>query len=281
MPELLASTNGIEVWHGDSLDPDDVAEVMGDRRADLLCVDAPYSETTHQGHKKGKLTAERAASFGAKNPSAPIGRYASKSGVADARSDLDYPSWSPDDVRGFVDLWSPLVSGWHATITDDILAPAWRDAFAARDLYTFAPLPWVEIGSRVRMAGDGPSCWTCWVVVARPKARPFAAWGTLPGAYVAPSENAQNRPNRITGGKSLQLMCRFISDYSKRGQLVVDPCLGGGTTAIAARMTGRRCIGVERDRERAELCARLVRGGRGEQLSLLDGVTRGQEAPSA
>lgn len=273
MAELLVSTNGIEVWHGDSLDPDDVAEIMGDRRADLLCVDAPYSETTHAGHRGGKITADRAAGFAGgpvpqKGHRAAVARYAAKvSAGLKERSDLDYAAWSPDDVRGFVELWSPLVSGWHATITDDILAPTWRDAFAARDLYTFAPLPWVEIGSRVRMTGDGPSCWTCWVVVARPKTRPFSAWGTLPGAYVAPAENAQNRPERITGGKSLQLMCRLISDYSRRGQLVVDPCLGGGTTAIAARMTGRRCIGVERDRERAELCARLV-DRRHEQASL-------------
>lgn len=273
MAELLVSANGIEVWHGDSLDPNDVAQIMGDRRADLLCVDAPYSETTHAGHRGGKITADRAAGFAdgpvpQKGHRAAVARYAAKvSAGLKERSDLDYAAWSPDDVRGCVELWSPLVSGWHATITDDVLAPTWRDAFDARDLYTFAPLPWVEIGSRVRMTGDGPSCWTCWVVVARPKTRPFSAWGTLPGAYVAPAENAQNRPERITGGKSLQLMCRFISDYSKRGQLVVDPCLGGGTTAIAARMTGRRCIGVERDRERAELCARLV-NSRHEQASL-------------
>lgn len=264
MAELLLATHGIEVWHGDSLDPEDVAEIMGDRRADLLCVDAPYSARTHNGHRRGKLMADRATAF-SKTGTSPVHTYAARKGHL--RADLEYQSWSDADVSRFCELWLPVVNGWCTTITDHVLGPAWTDAFAARKLCTFPPLPWVEIGSRVRVQGDGPSMWSCQLIVARPKGKPWSKWGTLPGAYVAPAENAQSRPNRITGGKSLQLMCRLLSDYSRRGQLVVDPCLGGGTTAIAARMTGRRCIGVERDRERAELCARLV-NSRHEQASL-------------
>lgn len=259
MVELLLSIAGVEVWHGDCLDPETVAAVMQGRKADLLHTDAPYSAKTHDGHKQGKLTAERAAGFGATNPETPIGRYASKNGIADARSDIEYASWSPDDVATFNALWLPFVDGWATTITDHVLQPAWSAAFEAHKLYTFPPLPWVELGSRVRMAGDGPSMWSCQLIVARPRRMPFSKWGTLPGAYVGPGENHQNRPDRVTGGKSIPLTCNLLRDYSRDGALVVDPCLGGGTTALAALKTGRRCIGIEKDRGRAELCAELAR----------------------
>jgi len=263
-PELLVSVSGVEVWHGDSLDAEVADGILGGRKADLLAVDAPYSDTTHSGHRQGKVTADRAATFGETAAGTTgnrkaVARYAAKvaSGLKE-RSDLDYDAWSHDDVERFVDLWSAHVHGWWASITDDILGPHWRRSFDARELYSFAPLPWVEIGSRVRMLGDGPSGWTCWLMVARPRSAPWSKWGTLRGAYIGPAQNHQNRPDRITGGKSVRLTCELLRDYSRGGALVVDPCLGGGTTALAAMKTGRRCIGIERDRARAELCAELV-----------------------
>jgi hypothetical protein len=76
-----------------------------------------------------------------------------------------------------------------------------------------------------------------------------------------PAENHQNRPERITGGKSIPGTVQLIEDYSRPGELVVDPCLGGGTTMLAAAMCGRQCIGIESNLERAEKCAELMRHG--------------------
>lgn len=253
MADLVLSFDGIEIWHGNSLDRATVETIMAGRVGDLLHVDAPYSARTHEGHRKGKLTADRATSF--------AGRRGSE------RSDLEYKHWTPEDVQRFGASWLSAIDGWATTITDHVLAPAWSEGFEGAGLYAFPPLPWVEVGSRVRMVGDGPSSWSYQVIVARPRREPWSTWGCLRGAYIGPGENQQNRPDRITGGKSLRLTCDLVCDYSRRGHLVVDPALGGGTTALACRMTGRRCIGIEVDHTRAELCARLVRDRR-EQLTL-------------
>lgn len=253
MPELIYEADGCEIWHGNSLCPSDVEAIMQGRKAQLLNVDAPYSEKTHSGHDGGSAAAtEKSASWLRAN-----GRVEKKI----VRKEIDYTSWSHEDVRAFVETWEPHVSGWWASTTDDQLAPDWSSSMAGIGLYTFAPLPWVEIGSRVRLVGDGPSNWTCWLVVGRPKRKPYSNWGTLQGAYILPAENHQNRPERITGGKSIPGTVQLIEDYSRPGELVVDPCLGGGTTMIAARMCGRQCIGIEQDRGRAELCAELMRHG--------------------
>lgn len=47
--------------------------------------------------------------------------------------------------------------------------------------------------------------------------------------------------------KPTSLVADFLLDCSNRGDLVVDPCLGSGTTLIAAHRTGRRGAGIELD----------------------------------
>lgn len=226
---LLDADGQHQVWHANSLDPEHVARVMGGRKADLLCVDAPYSERTHDGHdaNKGSDGADRVA--------------------------LQYAFWSPATVHEFVCSWATHVRGWWVSITDFRLAEAWQSSFREAGLYDFIPLPMLETGSRVRLQGDGPSCWTCWIVVARPPS--LSKWGTLPGAYVQPAER---QPGRIVGGKPFRSMCAIVGDYSRPGDLVVDPCCGGGTTLTAARYIGRRSLGIDQKLEHAQLSAKQL-----------------------
>jgi hypothetical protein len=47
--------------------------------------------------------------------------------------------------------------------------------------------------------------------------------------------------------KPVALVADAIMDCTARGDLVLDPCLGSGTTVIAAERTGRICNGMELD----------------------------------
>ena len=47
--------------------------------------------------------------------------------------------------------------------------------------------------------------------------------------------------------KSVELMRRPILDHTKRGELVLEPFLGSGTTIAAAELTERICCGMELD----------------------------------
>jgi DNA modification methylase len=64
----------------------------------------------------------------------------------------------------------------------------------------------------------------------------------------------------VVGSKPLWLMRALVRDYSRPGDLVCDPCAGGGTTLAAARAEGRRSVGAELDPETwRKACERLAK----------------------
>lgn len=200
---------------------------------DAVITDPPYGDRTHSGQEvKRSDGAEGLATEG-----------------------LGYEAWTPDHVHEFIRAWAPRNSGWFACMTSHDLAPAYEAAYRDAGLTAFAPVPCVMKGSSVRLAGDGPSSWTVWLMVARPKR--LSTWGTLPGAYTGPP----NRDGFRGGGKPEWLMRAIVRDYSRPGDLVCDPCAGAGTTLLAALSEGRRAIGAEVDAETYEKARRrLMRG---------------------
>lgn len=76
--------------------------------------------------------------------------------------------------------------------------------------------------------------------------------------YVQPTDNA-NHPTE----KPVELVAKFIELTTEPGDLVLDPFAGSGTTARAAKDTGRRCIAIESE---AKHYARAVQRLRQEVL---------------
>jgi len=196
----------------------DWRDVLADVECDALICDPPYGERTHAGHSSVKV-----------------------GGVA-VNQDIPYMSWSPDDVRSFVAHWAPRTRGWFVAMTSHCLWSSWEAALQESGRYVFHPLPAVVRGMSVRLVGDGPASWAVWMVVARPRSREMASWGSLPGAYVT-----SNAGRCFVGGKTMQLMTAVVSDYSRPGDLVCDPTAGYGTTLRAAVSLGRRAVGAEID----------------------------------
>jgi site-specific DNA-methyltransferase (adenine-specific) len=209
--------------------------------ADALVTDAPYSARTHDGH--GSFTEAE-------------------------RREVNYATWDESAVVAFVGAWHLLTSGWVVSLTDHVLVPSWESALEGAYRYVFSPLACIESGSRFRAVGDGPPQWATWAVVARPRSREWSRWATiearaarnappLAGAYIGPSER-----KAVVGGKPLWLMRAIVRDYSAPGDLVCDPCMGAGTTLVAAVELGRRAIGCEPDEGRFGIAAKRLREAR-------------------
>lgn len=225
-------------------------DVLADVECDAWIADAPYSARVHDAHDRAGANASAAAGYTAKS-----GRVDSRTRASTA---LGYGHLTEQDVADIVTHWSWRTRGWFVTLTDADLAGCWREALENAGRQTFAPLPVLDQGSNVRLTGDGPSNWTAWLVVARPRSKAMASWGTLPGAYIrSPGDDRSAR----MGGKPLGVMRAIVRDYSRRGDVVCDPFAGGATTLLAALMEGREAVGSECDpKAHADAVARLARG---------------------
>jgi DNA modification methylase len=56
--------------------------------------------------------------------------------------------------------------------------------------------------------------------------------------------------------KNVEMIEDFIYDVTNRGDVVLDPFLGSGTTIIAAQKAGRCCYGIELDPKYVDVCIR-------------------------
>ena len=188
---------------------------------DVLITDHPYGERTHTSSREG--TREDGYAIDGLGP--------------------EYTHWGTSDILHFAQHWSPRVRGWMVALCSHDQIPAWEAAYETVGRYGFAPVPCVISGMSVRLGGDGPSSWTVYAMVGRPRTGEFSRWGTLPGAYTGGRE-----PGAEGGrGKPSWLMRAIVGHYSRPGDLVCDPLAGYGATLVAALDEGRRCIGAEID----------------------------------
>lgn len=214
---------------GDCLDPVTGLASLGDGDVSHIVCDPPYSERTHGGQCKDRS-----------DGCAPL--------------DLNYSHLTPEQVAVIAPLFRRVSKGWVLIMTDHTLFPAWEASLPG---YTFAPIPIVMKGMTVRLQGDGPSSWTCWLVVNRPTG--FMD-GTKPGAYIGSAGTRGD--NIVPGSKPPWLMEQILRDYSKPGELICDPFTGGGTTGLAALKMGRRFLGWEQKQEHHAFASRRISAAR-------------------
>ncbi|ATQ79153.1 cytosine methyltransferase [Massilia violaceinigra] len=67
--------------------------------------------------------------------------------------------------------------------------------------------------------------------------------------------------------KPVEMMEYLIKTYTEPGQIVMDNCMGSGTTGVAAKRCGRKFVGFEQKKSYFEIaCARIEQGASHGQL---------------
>jgi len=64
--------------------------------------------------------------------------------------------------------------------------------------------------------------------------------------------------------KPLALLEYFIKLTTAQDAIILDPFAGSGSTLIAAKKLGRRCLGIEKEREYCEISAARIKGNKHE-----------------
>jgi DNA modification methylase len=94
-----------------------------------------------------------------------------------------------------------------------------------------------------------------------------------------PGANSFARKGRVQGldlhptVKPVALVADAILDSTNRGDVVLDPFLGSGTTIMAAERTGRRCCGIELDPLYVDTAIRRWAGLTGKQAQRDSGLS--------
>lgn len=239
--------------------------VLGDWRehelpmVDAVIEDPPYGERTHAGQRHERAVGYRGQEAVRRNIVSAVG--------------LQYDHLTPEGVDELVIAISTKCFGWCLWQMSHDLIVHYEESLAKIGRYAFAPIPIVQPGMNVRLAGDGPSNWTVHMIVSRTKRK--KCWGTKPGAYITSRDYEAGKvaANSVPGGKPIGLMEAILRDYTEPGDLVLDRFTGGGTTGVAAIRLGRRFVGYERKPEHFAIAVKRLRAAREQRQLFAEGET--------
>ena len=222
---LYYSDAAVKLYHGDC------REILPTLAAvDHVITDPPYDEITHVGARS--LARE----------------YSDKSTVCN----IDFESTTSEALRdlfGSIDArrWLIATMDWRHLRALEVEPPTgW--SFVRFGV-------WVKPNGAPQFTGDRPA--TGWEAVAclHRDVDGKMRWnnGGHHAVWTIPKINGAHPT-----AKPMELLEAFVSEFTDEGDLILDPFAGSGTTAVAAKKLGRRCILIEREEKYCEIAARRL-----------------------
>lgn len=232
---LHASDRATVIW-GDCRDPQIIASVPDGYG--LLCTDPPYGVAFESNF--GKNFRQIAGDDGSVDWPGVLAEWVGPEGTATRglaeKRHVYVFGYRPEQLAG------PLRFGGSLELVWDKLMTGMGDLTA----------PWGPAHERITFG-----------VHVKRKSNRARGDGNLSARMRQGSVLRYARPNsgsatRHSNEKPVPLMADLIESSTVRGDLVVDPCAGSGSTGVAAVLEGRRCFLVEIDRQHAEEAVRRV-----------------------
>jgi site-specific DNA-methyltransferase (adenine-specific) len=246
-----------ELWHGDCREVLPLLE-----RVDAVISDPPYASEAHTKQKR-MLTRGEAGGGPRQSEVRPV----------------DFDPLTPELMAVFCREAARLCrDGWVMAFCQAEQVSDWRDAMLTAGIKWRRAQAWVKTDGTPQFTGDRPgvgyeSIATGWVGDGR------STWngGGRHGVYIQPKSD----PGVGHGGPSNQhptqkpqrLMSELLALFTQPGDLVLDPFMGSGTTGVCAHATGRRFIGIEKDRRYFDMACERIRVAQA-QAALLPQETR-------
>lgn len=236
--------NGI-LFQGDALA---VLRELPDATVDAVVTDPPYSSGGVYASARRADPAQKYQSTGTKRSYPPM--------LGDCKDQRSFITWA---TLWLSECWRLAKPGAPVLVFSD-----WRQLPAMTDAVQAAGFEWRGI-----------------VVWHKPSARPMLGSFKRDAEFVvhaakAPAKTFTRRcfpgvfNHRVVAankvhltGKPVPLLVDLLQ-VTPEGGMVLDPFLGGGTTALACMRTGRRFVGVELSTEYYELAGRRIAGGEDE-----------------
>ncbi len=117
-------------------------------------------------------------------------------------------------------------------------------------------LAWSK-GGHVGIGGDRETCWKRDFELIGVKRNKPLNGGRDSGVLVF---NAV-KSDRHFCEKPVPLMCYLVSKITNAGETILDPFCGSGSTLVAAKLEGRKAVGIELEEAYCEIAAERLRQG--------------------
>lgn len=222
------------LYHGDCLE---IMPTLG--MVDHVICDPPYEQAMHDLHKKAKFRR------------------------TDGGSDRKHFEFDGvDKLRpALLDCVERQCAGWFLAFCTAEGVGAWRaEIWGERDIKFKTTCAWVKPDCTPKLNGQGPAVGyepfiTTWAGSGHAK------WnaGGKRGIY----RHNVNPPDRHGGHpteKPWRLFTELLQDFTNKGQTILDPFMGSGTTGVACAKLGRKFIGIELEERYFQIaCERIQR----------------------
>ncbi len=207
-------------------------------RVDAVITDPPYGDKTHNNAKSNK-------------------------GGGSGIKAIDFKAIDFKAISELLDMLRPICEGWIIANMD------WRHIAALEfEKHSFYELVrfgiWLKSNPMPQISADRPA--NGWDGIAyiypRDKKKQWHGGGCH-GNWHGPVITNGDHPT----GKPVDMVGSWVSRFTRRGQAILDPFMGSGTTGVACAQLGRTFIGIERERKYFDIaCERIERAQAQGQL---------------
>jgi site-specific DNA-methyltransferase (adenine-specific) len=167
------------------------------------------------------------------------------------RGEIDFRPLTVFEVFSAAEQFCRISRSWIIIFCDEFSLVTWATALKIFGGEYVRHGSWVKTDAMPQMSGDRPGQGTEEIVIAhapREKGSGHMKWngGGKPAVYRGPTQDRDGERMHRTQ-KPLWLMEAILRDFTNRGQFVLDPFAGAGTTGVACKRMGRHFLGYELD----------------------------------
>jgi DNA modification methylase len=247
---LILDHAGVTIHQGDALT---ILRTLPTGSMDALITDPPYSSGAATLVGKQADPASKYQKSDTKKAYPPM--------LGDAKDQRSFTLWS---TLWMTECWRILKDGAPVLVfTDWRQLPSVTDAVQASGFLWRSIVVWHKASARP-LLGEfrRDSEFVVYASKGKPKVNSRKC---LPGVYSIPINPTAKV--HLTG-KPVALLEKLM-EICPEGGIILDPFLGGGTTAIAAQKTERACIGIELSETYAALAANRIKNAYKENMFYL------------
>lgn len=171
---------------------------------------------------------------------------------------LGFAPMTPDVMESIAIEAKRLANRWTLVFSDMESAHLWKDAVEYAGLEHIRTGVWVKLRATPQMTGDRPGSGAELITIAHRTGRKQWNGGGHPAVWTHATAYMNRDDVQHTTQKPLSLMVELVTLFTDEGETILDPFAGSGTTLVAAKLNGRKAIGIELSEKYCEVAAKRL-----------------------